>query len=93
MAKFTKDNSDSTDETITGQNSVDITSSDYFPPPEDRMKQKEVAAMFDRTVQTIINWAKAGKIPYYQIGHKPVYSKKQLIKYASKNQSLINQRN
>ncbi|MGZ9677509.1 helix-turn-helix domain-containing protein [Flavobacterium sp. GNP001] len=49
-----------------------------FPAPEDQLRQKEVATLFGRSVQTIINWKKKGKIPYFQMGRFPVFSKKQL---------------
>ncbi|RLZ08048.1 helix-turn-helix domain-containing protein [Faecalibacter macacae] len=60
-----------------------------YPIKEDRLKQKEVAEMFDTTVQTIINWRKAGKIPFYKIGRNIIYSRSQLIQIASKNQELV----
>jgi hypothetical protein len=60
-----------------------------FPPPEDQLNQTEVAALFGRSVQTIINWKNTGKIPYYQLGRFPIFSKKQIILIASKNQHLI----
>lgn len=60
-----------------------------YPIKEDRLKQKEVAEMFDTTVQTIINWRKAGKIPFYKIGRNIIYSRSQLIQIASKNQDLV----
>lgn len=91
MAKFDKDYDAPSIEENHHATIEDITSSNYFPPPEDQLTQKEVAEMFNRTVQTVINWAKMGKIPYYLIGKKPIYSKKQLIKSASQNQNLINQ--
>ena len=61
----------------------------YFPPEEDQMKQRDVASMFGRTVQTICSWTKSNRIPYFRIGEHPIYSRKQLILYASKNQHLI----
>lgn len=66
-----------------------ITSKKYFPSKEDQMTQTEVAEMFGRTVQTIINWKKNNIIPYYQIGRRPLFSRKQLTEFASKNQNLI----
>ncbi len=60
-----------------------------FPIKEDRLKQAEVAEMFDTTVQTIINWRKAGKLPFYKIGRHIIYSRSQLIKIASQNQDLV----
>ncbi|MBB1138242.1 MULTISPECIES: helix-turn-helix domain-containing protein [Myroides] len=62
----------------------------FFPTGDDRMSQQEVASMFDRTVQTIINWKNKGKIPYYEIDGRPIFSRKQLIQVASKNQHLLN---
>ncbi len=65
----------------------------YFPPQEDQLTQKEVAKLFGRTVQTINNWRKQNKIPYFEIpGGNPIYSKKQLVQFASKNQHLINEK-
>ncbi len=69
----------------------DITSPYYFPPKEDQLRQKDVALMFGRSVQTICAWTKSGKIPYFRLGKIPIYSKRQLILYASRNQSLISQ--
>lgn len=63
----------------------------FFPSGSDMMTQNEVAKMFDRTVQTIINWKNKGKIPYYEIDGRPIFSRKQLIKVALKNQHLLNQ--
>ncbi|MGV1001186.1 helix-turn-helix domain-containing protein [Empedobacter falsenii] len=60
-----------------------------YPVKEDRLKQAEVAEMFDTTVQTIINWRKKGKIPFYKIGRNIIYSRSQLIKLASQNQDLV----
>lgn len=68
----------------------DVLSSTFFPIGDDRMSQKEVANMFDRTVQTIINWKNKGKIPYYEIDGRPIFSRKQLIQIALKNQHLVN---
>ncbi|MCC9042567.1 helix-turn-helix domain-containing protein [Myroides sp. M-43] len=62
----------------------------FFPTGDDRMSQQEVASMFDRTVQTIINWKNKGKIPYYEIDGRPIFSRKQLIQVALKNQHLLN---
>lgn len=61
-----------------------------FPPIEDQLNQTEVAELFGRTVQTIIAWKKKGKIPYFQLGRFPIFSKSQLTLVASKNQHLIN---
>jgi predicted site-specific integrase-resolvase len=60
-----------------------------FPPIEDRLNQAQVAELFGTTVQTIITWKKKGKIPYFQMGRFPIFSKKQLTQVASKNQHLI----
>jgi phage terminase Nu1 subunit (DNA packaging protein) len=60
-----------------------------FPAPEDQLNQTEVAELFGRSVQTIINWKKKGKIPYFEMGRFPIFSKKQLTLVASKNQHLI----
>lgn len=44
--------------------------------------------MIDRKVQTIINCKNKGKIPYYEIDGRPIFSRKQLIQIALKNQLL-----
>lgn len=92
MPKFIKDNSSKPKESIainSANQELEILSPFYFPPPEDQMKQKDVASMFGRTVQTVCSWTTLNKIPYFQIGDHPIYSRKQLVLYASKNQSLI----
>lgn len=68
---------------------VDVFSPNYFPPLEDQMNQRAVAFMFQKSVQTICAWTKANKIPYFRLGRYPIYSRKQLISFASNNQSLI----
>ena len=70
--------------------SQEVLVSTFFPTGDDRMSQQEVASMFDRTVQTIINWKNKGKIPYYEIDGRPIFSRKQLIQIALKNQHLLN---
>ncbi|MEK6451963.1 MULTISPECIES: hypothetical protein [unclassified Myroides] len=70
--------------------SHDVLNNTFFPIGEDRMSQQEVANMFDRTVQTIINWKNKGKIPYYEIDGRPIFSRKQLIQIALKNHHLLN---
>jgi DNA-binding transcriptional regulator YiaG len=62
---------------------------DSLPPFEDRLNQSQVAELFSTTVQTVINWKKKGKLPYFQMGRFPIYSKKQLTMVASKNQHLV----
>lgn len=71
-------------------NSHEVLVNTFFPTGDDRMSQQEVASMFDRTVQTIINWKNKGKIPYYEIDGRPIFSRKQLIQIALKNQHLLN---
>lgn len=61
-----------------------------IPEKEDRLDQRQVAKLFGRTEQTIITWKKQGKIPYFQLGRFPIFSKSQLTVIASKNQHLIN---
>ena len=51
--------------------------------------EQKVAELFGTTVQTIITWKKKGKIPFFQLGRFPIFSKKQLTMVASKNQHLI----
>lgn len=92
MPRFIKDNLNDLKEGIEVkplQKEVNVFSSDYFPPLEDQMRQKEVAVMFQKTIQTVCAWTKANKIPYFRLGSRPIYSKKQLILYASRNQHLI----
>jgi hypothetical protein len=66
------------------------TSNVSIPETDDRLNQREVAQLFGRTEQTIITWKKQGKIPYFQLGRFPIFSKSQLTALASKNQHLIN---
>lgn len=66
-----------------------LTSGNYLPPEEDRLTQKEVAELFGTSVQTIINWKKKKILPYFQIGKRPIFSKKQLSLIASQNQDLL----
>lgn len=61
-----------------------------IPETDDRLNQRQVAQLFGRTEQTIITWKKQGKIPYFQLGRFPIFSKSQLTSIASKNQHLIN---
>lgn len=92
MPKFIKDNSKEVNESKpvkTIDREKEILSPFYFPPIEDQMRQKEVASMFGRTVQTICNWTESNKIPYFRLGKHPIYSRKQLVLFASKNQNLI----
>lgn len=67
----------------------DILSPFYFPPPEDQMNQKELASLIGRTVQTICAWTDEGKIPFFRVGRFPIYSRKQIVLFARKNQHLI----
>lgn len=60
-----------------------------FPPLEDRLTQKEVAQLFGKSVQTIINWKHKKIIPFFLLGKYPIYSKSQLIELASRNQHLM----
>lgn len=61
-----------------------------LPPLEDRMSQREVAKLFGKSVQTIINWKRRKIIPYFLIGRSPIYSRTQLTQLASRNQHLLN---
>lgn len=91
MAKFTKNNLPPDVEKHLQIEMVneDILSPYYFPPPEDQMRQREVAQMFNTTVQTIINWSIAGKISTFRIGKVPIYSRKLLIYIARNNRNLL----
>lgn len=93
MPKFIKDDSKELKETTVVENTVqpekEILSPFYFPCQEDQMRQKEVATMFGRSIQTICAWTKSNKLPYFRLGDYPIYSRKQLILFASKNHNLI----
>lgn len=91
MAKFIKENSvpEVKNQTKKQNPEREIMSPLYFPPPDDRINQKEVAEMFGRTVQTVCNWTKKNKIPYFRLGDLPIYSRKRLIIFSSKNQELL----
>lgn len=91
MAKFIKDDlqSKSEKELQIEVSNEDILSPYYFPPPEDQMRQREVAQMFSTTVLTIINWSSSGKIPTFRIGKVPIYSRKLLIYIARNNRNLL----
>jgi len=69
--------------------SLDDSSSNYLPPADDRLNQRQVAELFGTSVQTIINWKKKKILPYFQIGRRPIFSKKQLSLIASQNQNLL----
>lgn len=60
-----------------------------IPPLEDRMSQQEVAKLFGKSVQTIINWKRRKIIPYFLLGRSPIYSRIQLTQLASRNQHLM----
>lgn len=54
----------------------------------DRLTQKEAAVLIGVTQPTLLAWKKKKLIPYYQIGHKVFYSRKELIESAQKNSEL-----
>lgn len=91
MPKFIKDDSNESKTVIVNDTKLEkeVLSPFYFPALEDQLDQGAVATMFNRTPQTICNWTKSNKIPYFKLGDHPIYSRKQLVLYASKNQSLI----
>jgi len=91
MPKFIKDDSNESKTVIVNDTKLEkeVSSPFYFPPLEDQLKQGQVALMFNRSNQTICNWTKSNKIPFFQIGDHPIYSRKQLVLFAAKNQSLI----
>lgn len=60
-----------------------------IPELNDRLTQTEVAALFGKSVQTIIKWKKKKIIPYYLIGINPIFSRKELAIVAAKNQHLL----
>ncbi|RKN82860.1 helix-turn-helix domain-containing protein [Ulvibacterium marinum] len=55
---------------------------------EDRLTQKEAAQFLGKSEQCLIKWKKQNKIPYYQIGDSPFYSKRELLEYAKRNPYL-----
>jgi len=58
-------------------------------PDQDRLTQKEAATFLGISITSLIAWKKNGKVPYYQIGRSPFYSKMELLKIARKNPSLL----
>lgn len=60
-----------------------------IPELDDQLNQQQVAALFSKSVQTIIHWKRQGKIPFFQIGVNPIFSRKQLSIVAAKNQHLL----
>lgn len=63
---------------------------DSHPSPEnDRLSQKEAAALLGITVQSLIKWKKKKLIPFYQIGRSVFYSKRELLQQARKNPRLV----
>ncbi len=56
---------------------------------DDKLTQKEAAKFLGKSVNTLIDWKKKGKIPYYQIGRSIFFSKSELLKLARKNPGLI----
>ena len=94
MPKFIKDRPERTSGTRPKKDvnlEEEIISPFYFPPEEDQLSQQEVAKMFRKTVQTISKWTEEDKIPFYRLGKFPIYSRKQLILFASKNRKLISE--
>lgn len=92
MPKFIKDDSRESKKSLvvkTANSEKEVLSPFYFPPLEDQLRQKQVASMFGRSVQTICSWTKSNKIPYFKLGDYPIYSRKQLVLLASKNHFLI----
>lgn len=65
-----------------------LTSESPLLSEDDRMSQKEVALFLGKTEQCLIKWKKQNKIPYYQIGDTPFYSKKEILEYAKRNPHL-----
>jgi excisionase family DNA binding protein len=58
------------------------------PEISDRLSQKEAAELIGVTQPTLLAWKKKKLIPYYQIGHKVFYSRRELIEAAQKNSEL-----
>jgi DNA-binding transcriptional regulator YiaG len=58
-------------------------------PEEDCLTQKEAAALFRVSVQSLIKWKKKGIIPFYQIEGSIMYSKKELLNLAKNRPELV----
>lgn len=52
---------------------------------KNRISQTDAAALFDVSVQTIINWSNKGIINRYKLGNRVFYLKSELLESASKN--------
>jgi excisionase family DNA binding protein len=61
-----------------------------FNPNEltDKLTQKEAAELIGVSQPTLLSWKKKKLIPYYQIGNKVFYSRKEIIDAAQKNSEL-----
>lgn len=54
------------------------------PGVEERLTQKEVASLLNVSVQTIIAWRKANKLPHYRIGRFILFDKREVLSLARK---------
>lgn len=55
----------------------------------DKLSQREAALFLGISQTSIIAWKKQGKVPYYQIGKRVFYSKKELLQMARQNRELL----
>jgi excisionase family DNA binding protein len=51
---------------------------------DEKLNQSEVAKLLNVSVQTIIAWRKANKLPHYRIGRFILFDKKEILKIARK---------
>jgi excisionase family DNA binding protein len=51
---------------------------------DEKLTQGEVAKLLNVSVQTIISWRKANKLPHYRIGRFILFDKREILKIARK---------
>lgn len=59
--------------------------SDGLLDPDQRLTQHQAAKFLNCSISTIIRWRKQNLLPYFQVGRRFLYSKKQLIELAQRN--------
>ncbi len=62
----------------------DLSLSDLPSGEEEKLSQGEVAKLLNVSVQTIIAWRKANKLPHYRIGRFILFDKREILKIARK---------
>lgn len=55
----------------------------------ERISQKQAAALFGVTTATIIRWQNKGIIPFNRVGRTVFYDRSELMQVAQKNASLL----